>query len=104
MVQRDCNAAWATIESATVDGEARRIAWTNWSRYAQQCRIDPWMRYLDKVLQQTYLLAFAARVRTGLYGRAVQVGSQSVEKALRHVAQTLLLAGYDDPRRTYGAK
>jgi hypothetical protein len=27
-----------------------------------------------------------------------------VEKALRHVAQTLLLAGYDDPRRTYGAK
>jgi hypothetical protein len=27
-----------------------------------------------------------------------------VEKALRHVAQTLLLAGYDDPRRTYGSK
>jgi hypothetical protein len=104
MVQRDCNAAWATIESETVDGEAQRVAWTNWSRYAQQCRIDPWMRYLDKALQQTYLLAFAARVRTGLYGRAVQVGSQSVEKALRHVAQTLLLAGYNNPRRTYGAK
>jgi hypothetical protein len=96
MVQRDCKAAWATIESATVDGEARRVAWTNWSRYAQQCRIDPWMRYLDKALQQTYLLAFAARVRTGLYGRAVQVGSQSVKKALRHVAQTLLLEGYKE--------
>jgi hypothetical protein len=27
-----------------------------------------------------------------------------VEKALRHVAQTLLFAGYDDPCRTYGAK
>jgi hypothetical protein len=62
------------------------------------------MRYLDKALRQTYLIAFAARVRTGIYGRAVQVGFQSVEKALRHVAQTLLLAGYDDPRRTYGAK
>ena len=104
MVQRDCNAAWATIESATVDGEARRAAWTNWSRYAQQCQIDPWMRYFNKALQQTYLLAFPAQVRTGIYGRAVQVGSQTVEKALRHVAQTLLLAGFDDPRRTYGAK
>jgi hypothetical protein len=27
-----------------------------------------------------------------------------VKKALRHVAQTLLLAGYNNPRRTYGAK
>jgi hypothetical protein len=27
-----------------------------------------------------------------------------VEKALRHVAQTLVLAGFDDPRRTYGSK
>jgi hypothetical protein len=61
------------------------------------------MRHLDKALQQTYLLAFAARFRTGIFGRAVQVGFQSVEKAIRHVAQTLLLAGYADPRRTYGA-
>jgi hypothetical protein len=27
-----------------------------------------------------------------------------VEKALRHVAQTLVLAGFDDPRQTYGSK
>jgi hypothetical protein len=27
-----------------------------------------------------------------------------VEKAMRHVAQTLVLAGFDDPRRTYGSK
>jgi hypothetical protein len=27
-----------------------------------------------------------------------------VEKALHHVAQTLQLAGYDDPRKTYGSK
>jgi hypothetical protein len=62
------------------------------------------MPYLDKALKQTYLLAFAARVRTVIYRQAVQVGSQSVETALRHVAQTLLLAGYNDPRRTSGAK
>jgi hypothetical protein len=62
------------------------------------------MRCLPKSLKQTYLLAFAARVRTGIFGNAIQVGFQSVEKALRHVAQTLLLVGFDDPRRTYGAK
>jgi hypothetical protein len=58
----------------------------------------------DKSLKQTYLIAFAAWVQTGISGNAIQVGFQSVEKALRHVVQTLLLAGFDDPRRTYGAK
>jgi hypothetical protein len=104
MVQRDLDAAWAAIGTATVDDQARRASWTNWTAYATQSRFDPYMRYLSKHLKQTYLLAFAARVRTGIFGRAVPVGFQSVEKALRHVAQTLLLAGFDDPRRTYGAK
>jgi hypothetical protein len=62
------------------------------------------MRYHTKPSKQTYFLAFAARVRTGVFGNAVQVGHQTVEKALRHVAQTLLLAGYDDPGQTYGSK
>jgi hypothetical protein len=104
LVQRDLNAAWAEIAVATVDDKARSTAWYNWSAYAQECHIDPWMRYHTKPSKQTYLLAFAARVRSGIFGNAVQVGHQTVEKALRHVAQTLLLAGYDDPRRTYGSK
>jgi hypothetical protein len=104
MVQRDLNAAWATIGTATVDDQARRTAWLNWSSYARECNIDPWMRSMPKASRQTYVLAFAARLRTGIFGNAVPVGHQSVEKALRHVAQTLVLAGYDDPRRTYGAK
>jgi hypothetical protein len=64
---------------------------------------DPWLRgYSTKALKQECLLSFAARVRTGVFGRAVQVGHQSVEKVLRHVAQTIVLAGYDDPRQTQG--
>jgi hypothetical protein len=103
-VQRDIDSAWAAIRNATVDDQARKTAWANWARYARECRFDPYMRYLPKALQQTYCLAFAARVRTGVFGNAIQVGSQTVEKALRHVAQNLVLVGYDDPRRTYGAK
>jgi integrase len=104
LVQRDLNAAWAAIATATVDDQARTTAWHNWSTYARECGIDPWLRYHSKSSKQTYFLAFAARVRSGIFGNAVQVGHQTVEKAIRHVAQTLMLAGYDDPRRTYGAK
>ena len=104
MVERDSDAAWAAINDATVDGEARRKGFEDWTRYAQACcGIDPWLRYHDRASKQFYLLAFAARVRTGIFGRAVQVGHQSVEKAMRYVAQTLVLAGYEDPRRTLGS-
>jgi hypothetical protein len=103
-VQRDLNAAWAAIGTATVDDKARIAAWGHWTDYAAQAQIDPYLRYMPRTLKQTYLLAFAARFRTGIFGHVVQVGAQSVEKALRHVAQTLVLAGFDNPRRTYGSK
>jgi hypothetical protein len=103
-VQRDINAAWAAIATATVDNEARSTAWANWCNYTRECQIDPWLRHHRKPSKQTYFFAFAARVQTGIFGNANQVGHQTVEKALRNVAQTLLLAGYDDSWRTYGAK
>jgi hypothetical protein len=43
-------------------------------------------------------MAFAAKVRAGAFGQGRQVGCQSVATALRHVAQTFVLAGYPDPR------
>jgi hypothetical protein len=48
------------------------------------------------------LLGFAARIRTGFIGIGRPVGAQTVEKALRHVAQARVLAGLNDPRRTSG--
>ena len=45
------------------------------------------------------MLGFAARNRTGFIGKGRQVSAQTVEKALRHVAQAFVLEGYDDPRR-----
>jgi hypothetical protein len=104
LVQRDINAAWAAIATATVDDHAQSTAWSNWTAYACECRIDPWLQYHTKPSKQSYFLAFATRIRSGIFGKAVQVGHQSVEKAMRHVAQTLLLAGYKDPRRSYGSK
>jgi hypothetical protein len=62
MIARDLHTAWAAIRAATVDDKARTTTWANWNLYARQCQIDPWMRFLDKSLKQTYLIAFAARV------------------------------------------
>jgi hypothetical protein len=56
------------------------------------------------LLKQTYLLAFAAIFCSGIFGKAVQVGFQSVELALHHACQTLILARYDEPRQTYRSK
>jgi integrase len=68
------------------------------------CQLDPFFRNVPLPVQQQSLLAFAARIRTGSLGKGRQVGYQSVEKAMRHVAQTQVLAGFPDPRRRYGTK
>jgi hypothetical protein len=87
-----------------VDDKERQTSWANWQRYSTGANANPYFQGLDRPGRQNLLLAFAARVRTGVFGKGQQVGHQSVEKALRHMAQTLQLAGYDDPRKTYGSK
>jgi hypothetical protein len=87
-----------------VGDKERSKRWQDWQRYAIAASADPYLRGLDRSRRQNLLIAFAARVRNGLYGKGRQVGHQSVEKALRHVAQTLQLAGYDNPRKNYGSK
>jgi hypothetical protein len=95
------SAVWSNVISTLRGQQLGLRQWairTSWTAYARESQFNP------KPLKQTYLLAFAARVRTDIFGHAVQVGFQSVEKALRHMAQALVLAGFDDPRWTYGAK
>eukprot|EP00978_Attheya_sp_CCMP212_P049575 scaffold684901_cov94-Attheya_sp.AAC.1 len=103
-VQRDIHASRETIAAATVDTAARIASWKSWEKYAHLCQLDPFFRNVPFPIQQQSLLAFASRVRTGSYGNGRQVGFQSVEKAIRHVAQTQVLAGFPDPRRRYGTK
>jgi hypothetical protein len=44
------------------------------------------------------LMAFAARVRAGAFGKGRQVGCQAIATALRHVSQAFVLASFADPR------
>jgi hypothetical protein len=50
------------------------------------------------------LLTFAVAVQEGQYGLGAQVKVQSVERALRHVAQRIILDGHPDPRRSSPAQ
>ena len=42
---------------------------------------------------------FCCTEKEDYYSRGYQVGSQTPETALRHVSQTIVLAGYSDPRQ-----
>jgi hypothetical protein len=61
---------------------------------------DPETKYPDT----DKLLTFAVAMREGQYGRGAQVKVQSVKKALRHVAQKLVLDGHPDPRKASPAQ
>ena len=57
-----------------------------------------------KSRQIVLLLVFASRVRAGEFGHGREIRVGSVDVALRAVGQTIVLAGYPDPRRSYGHK
>lgn len=86
-----------------MDGAVRATSWRWWSQYCTECGVDPWLRDIAAATRGQLLLGFAARTRTGYFGKGRQVGAQTVEKALRHVAQAFVLEGYPDPRCTAGS-
>jgi hypothetical protein len=95
------NAAWEAIGTATVDGSERKRYWRAWKTH---CHLFPQAgnKWASVVTDQ--LLTFAVAMREGQYGLRAQVKVQSVERALRHVAQRLVLDGHPDPRRASPAQ
>jgi hypothetical protein len=98
-LQCDFDTARAALDDATVDTATRATSWRWWQQYCTDCGTDPWLRDTTPAIRSQLLLGFAARTRTGFFGKGWQVGAQTVEKALRHVAQAFVLEGYPDPRR-----
>jgi hypothetical protein len=101
-VQRLRDSAWQAIGTATVDGAERIRSWNAWtdhnlSLYGSRAS-DHGQATTDK------LLTFAVAVREGKYGLGSPVKVQSVERALRHVAQKFVLDGHPDPRKSSAAQ
>jgi hypothetical protein len=87
-----------------VDDRIQAKDWESWLEFCGDAHRAPYLLNCSKPIQQQLLLGFAARIRRGYYGRGAQVQAQTPETALRHVAQTLVLDGYTDPRWSYGSK
>ena len=84
-VQRLQNIAWDAIETATVDGAERDRWWKAWT-YHNKIFYGS-IGSAHHTVDTDKLLTFAVAVREGKYGLRNQVTVQSVERALRHVAQ-----------------
>jgi len=95
------NSAWEAIGNATVDGAERQRHWKAWESHTQAHGGNVYLTGISTEARTDALLTFAVAIRSGKYGQKHQVGVQSVEKALRHVAQAFVLARVPDPRRQF---
>ena len=97
------NAAWFAISTATVDGTKRDKYWKAWMTH---CRRHYCSSGGSQATENSTdrLLTFAVAVREGQYGLGATVQVQSVERALRHVAQRIILDGHPDPRKASPAQ
>jgi hypothetical protein len=102
-IQRLWNAAWVAISTATVDGTERDKYWKAWTTH---CRRHYYSSGGSQATENSTdrLLTFAVAVREGQYGLGATVQVQSVERALRHVAQRIILDGHPDPRKASPAQ
>jgi hypothetical protein len=91
------NIAWEAIGTVTMDGTKRARYWRAWTMH---CQLYESVVGRQPSNQDTMdrLLTFAVAVREGKYGLGNQVKVQSVKRALRHVAQKLVLDGHPNPR------
>jgi hypothetical protein len=103
-VQRLQDSAWQAIGAATVDGAERGKYWDAWKDHNRSLYGSEVLAGDMGPVTTDRLLTFAVAVREGKYGRGTPVKVQSVERALRHVAQKLVLDGHPDPRKASPAQ
>jgi hypothetical protein len=91
--------AWRTIADGTTvqTTRTRERYWKDWTTYSSQCSTDPYLSNLSKCEKAIILTAFAARVRTGAFGRGNQVKVSTVTDALAAISKTCQLVGQQSP-------
>ena len=75
----------------------REKYWKHWCSYTKSVNIDPLLSTTDPLIRDLVLTAFAARVRSGHYGRGNKIRVQGVTDALSAISKTIELAGYKSP-------
>ena len=96
---RDVISAGHAINLGVVEKttRAREKYWMHWSCYSKSVGVDPLLEHTDPLIRDVVITAFAARVRTGYYGRGDEIRVSGVTEAISAISKTIELAGY---RRT----
>jgi hypothetical protein len=92
------NIVWEATGTATVDRTKCNHYWRAWTAHCRLYHNNLSTRPTSSKTTNR-LLTFAVAMQEGQYGLGDQVKAQSVERALRHVAQRLVLDGHPDPRQ-----
>jgi hypothetical protein len=95
----DCVSSWRAINNGVVvkTSRDRHKYWGHWARYASLCKVDPFLENIPNGEKDIILAAFAARVRSGTYGRGTQIKVSGVQDALASITKTIQLAGKESP-------
>ena len=91
--------AWSAINNGVVDqnNKTREKYWNHWKHYTNAFKIKPHLEQCSNAEKIILITGFAARVRTGYYGKGRTVRVQSVTKALAAISTTIELAGESSP-------
>ena len=77
--------------------KTRQKYWGHWETYTAKCNVSPFLDAVDNIERAILLTGYAARVRTGAFGRGNQVKIQSVTDALSSISTTAQLVGKQSP-------
>ena len=91
--------AWSAISHGVVakNNNKRNKYWQHWKQYTADFQVDPYLSNCNNTEKIIIITAYAARVRTGCYGRGNVVKVQSVTDALAAISTTIELAGESSP-------
>ena len=79
------------------NNKTREKYWNHWKNYTTACKACPNLVKCSNAEKIILITGFAARVRTGYYGRGRTVRVQSVTQALAAISTTIELAGESSP-------
>ena len=79
--------------------ESREKYWKNWMSYVAPLGVDPYLQETHYEHRARALSGFAARVRTGAYGRGKQVSVGRVSSAISAIGTTISLATGTNPTK-----
>ncbi len=86
---------------ATAKGRAAR--WQHWCAYVRPMGVDPYLQQVPFSKTVQCLTGFAARTRTGYYGKGQKVQSSSVTSTITAIGQAISLACNNNPTKVAGS-